>query len=197
MFLFSDFSGLLIPPPGRTRTQSEAIHANRTQKLAAERGDREHRVLPGRNMLLKVAHFSRLPAISDKSVRRMRVLPRTNLPWEPFLTFDALARQMAHFLLPRRCLSFFMRPCFKCLCWLLGTSVRKTRRFLRTDMPSSQHSSHLARWQTIGGGNREAASDLSPRGAAGQYRLSLTLDMHFCKRQTPCSLPEVMSVIPI
>ena len=26
------------------------------------------------------------------------------------------------------------------LCWLLGTSVRKTRRFLRTDVPSSQHS---------------------------------------------------------
>jgi len=25
------------------------------------------------------------------------------------------------------------------LCWLLGTSVRKTRRFLRTDVPSSQH----------------------------------------------------------
>jgi len=25
------------------------------------------------------------------------------------------------------------------LCWLLGTSVRKTRRFLRTDAPSSQH----------------------------------------------------------
>jgi hypothetical protein len=25
------------------------------------------------------------------------------------------------------------------LCWLFGTSVRKTRRFLRTDVPSSQH----------------------------------------------------------
>src|SRR5256885_16676972 len=25
------------------------------------------------------------------------------------------------------------------LCWLLGTSVRKTSRFLRTDMPRSQH----------------------------------------------------------
>ena len=25
------------------------------------------------------------------------------------------------------------------MCWLLGTSVRKTRRFLRTDVPSSQH----------------------------------------------------------
>ena len=25
------------------------------------------------------------------------------------------------------------------LCWLLGTSVRKTRRFLGTDVPSSQH----------------------------------------------------------
>jgi hypothetical protein len=26
------------------------------------------------------------------------------------------------------------------LCWLLGTSVQKTSRFLRTDVPSSQHS---------------------------------------------------------
>jgi hypothetical protein len=25
------------------------------------------------------------------------------------------------------------------LCWLLGTSVRKIRRFLQTDVPSSQH----------------------------------------------------------
>jgi XFP-like protein len=25
------------------------------------------------------------------------------------------------------------------LCWLLGTSVRKISRFLRTDVPSSQH----------------------------------------------------------
>jgi hypothetical protein len=28
----------------------------------------------------------------------------------------------------------------KLVCWLLGTSVRKTNRFLRTDVPSSQHS---------------------------------------------------------
>jgi len=27
----------------------------------------------------------------------------------------------------------------KSLCWLRGTSVRKTRRFLRTDVPRSQH----------------------------------------------------------
>jgi hypothetical protein len=47
--------------------------------------------------------------------------------------------------------------------------------------------SHLARWQTAGGGSRQTASYLSPRGAAGQYRLSLILDMHFCKRQTPWS----------
>jgi hypothetical protein len=37
--------------------------------------------------------------------------------------------------------------------------------------------SPLARWQTVGGGSREAASYLSAHGAAGQYRLSFTLDM--------------------
>jgi len=32
----------------------------------------------------------------------------------------------------------------------------------------------------------QTSKRLTPCGAAGQYRLSLTLDMHFCKRQTPC-----------
>jgi pimeloyl-ACP methyl ester carboxylesterase len=35
-------------------------------------------------------------------------------------------------------------PALATLCWLLGTSVRKTRHFLRTDVPSSQHTHHRA-----------------------------------------------------
>jgi hypothetical protein len=50
---------------------------------------------------------------------------------------------------------------------------------------SERWRSSLARWETVGGGSREAASYLSLHGAAGQYRLSLTLDMQCCKRQTP------------
>jgi hypothetical protein len=45
----------------------------------------------------------------------------------------------------------------------------------------------LARWETIGGGSRPAASYLSPSGSVGQYRLSLTLDMQCLKRLTSCS----------
>src|SRR5947209_6959866 len=33
------------------------------------------------------------------------------------------------------------------LCWLLGTSVRKASRFLRTDVPSSQHNGAKRRKQ--------------------------------------------------
>jgi hypothetical protein len=46
------------------------------------------------------------------------------------------------------------------LCWLLGTSVRKTRRFLRTDVPRSQHRSFP---RSKASGPRKRHSALRPR----------------------------------
>src|SRR6266516_5948159 len=48
------------------------------------------------------------------------------------------------------------------VCWLLGTSVRKTRRFLRTDAPSSQHSLVCPPGGFPGGSHLLAASRPGP-----------------------------------
>src|SRR2546429_459970 len=75
------------------------------------------------------------------------------------------------------------------LCWLLGTSVRKTSRFLRTDMPRSQHRELFSQHSISMTQNDLLFPKIHPLLLRSLAEISLRIPWGFLQRSTLCVYP--------